>query len=341
MFSNGHILDGMGKILLYIIVILALAFGGWYWYVSQGNGGAGLNADLYPLYPGATWGEVKAKTTADGTGYEVVSEPFTNVTNIAEKSTPFAKYYDDKLTGAGWAQDMMREAGGPGAEVSYYTKGDQFIVVSFHSVFNTKHPDAPSECPCDVQLSLMSGTQVGSTPGDVLSARTYHDAALGFSIILPTAIATSTSDSFWSVDPTYAYSAKGPDEAIAGVKFTIPTSIATGTNLSSDSYLSVEHLPSGKSCDAATFLVAPYATSHSLTEGIVTYSVASSTDAAAGNRYDEWVYARSDSNPCIAVRYFIHYAAIGNFPPGTVKEFDEAALLSEFDQIRRTLGISK
>ncbi len=149
----------MTKALLSVIVVLILVFGGLYWYAGQRGETALLNADLYPLYSGVSWGEPQLKTTVDGPGYEVVSTPFTNVTNLAEKFMPFETYYEDKLTKAGWVRDMMREASGAGAEVSTYTKGDEFIVVSFHSVFHVQHPDAPSECPCDLQFSLMSGTQ--------------------------------------------------------------------------------------------------------------------------------------------------------------------------------------
>jgi hypothetical protein len=74
-----------------------------------------------------------------------------------------------------------------------------------------------------------------------------------------------------------------------------------------------------------------------MNDGEMLYSVASSTGAAAGNRYDETVYALPGTNPCIAVRYFIHYGVIENYPAGTVRAFDEAALRSEFDAIRRTL----
>jgi hypothetical protein len=123
------------------------------------------------------------------------------------------------------------------------------------------------------------------------------------------------------------------------VKFTIPTSDAAGTNLAGDTYVSVEHLPAGQACDAAAFMPDPGAKSETVREGVLSYSVASSTGAGAGNRYEEWVYARLDSNPCIAVRYYIHYAAIENFPAGAVKEFDETSLLQEFDQIRRTLAL--
>jgi len=154
------------KTFLYIIVLVVVAAGGWYWYAKQYSGTVAqgitlrLNADVYPLYTGATWGEAAATTSPDYGPITVVqSVPFTDVTNIAEKSTPFEEYYDDKLTAAGWVPDDMRAASGPGANITYYAKGDQFIVVFFHSDFKVKNPDAPSECPCDVQFSLISGTQ--------------------------------------------------------------------------------------------------------------------------------------------------------------------------------------
>ena len=154
------------KTFLYIIVLVVVAAGGWYWYAKQYSGTVAqgitlrLNADVYPLYTGATWGEAAATTSPDYGPITVVqSVPFTDVTNIAEKSTPFEEYYDDKLTAAGWVPDDMRAASGPGANITYYAKGDQFIVFFFHSDFKVKNPDAPSECPCDVQFSLISGTQ--------------------------------------------------------------------------------------------------------------------------------------------------------------------------------------
>ena len=154
----------MNKTLLYFIVVLVLVLSGSYWLVGQGGSAdapkAELNADIYPLYTGVTWGAAVATTSPDyGQVTVVKSTAATDTTNIAAVSTPFTKYYEEKLTAAGWVRDMSREAGGPGAEVSVYTKGEQFIVVMFQSLFKVKHADAPSECPCDVTFSLMSGTQ--------------------------------------------------------------------------------------------------------------------------------------------------------------------------------------
>jgi hypothetical protein len=151
-----------------VIIVLALLCGGWYWYAHEARPSAPapmLSADLYPLYPSAAWGAAEATTSPDyGAIVRLDSDPFTNVTNIAAISQPFTAYYHDKLTEAGWLQDMSKEAGGPGAEVSYYTKRDEFAVVSFHSDFLVKHPDAPSECPCNVTFSLINGTETAPLP---------------------------------------------------------------------------------------------------------------------------------------------------------------------------------
>ena len=156
--------------------------------------------------------------------------------------------------------------------------------------------------------------------------QTYANSGDGFSIRLPEGYIT---------DESYVYQNLGPTKDIKGIKFTIAPSVAMGTNLGSDTYVSVEEIPQTVNCSAALFL--DHATATSMTENNMTYSVASSTGAGAGNRYEETVYALPSTNPCIAVRYFVHYGVFENYPAGTVREFDKQALLSEFDAIRRTL----
>lgn len=140
----------------------------------------------------------------------------------------------------------------------------------------------------------------------------------------------------YTVKEDYTYQVFGPGKNISGVKFTIPSSMATGTNLSTDSYISVEHATSSTACTAGIFLDPTYkGGSVTIVENGVTMSFASTTGAAAGNRYEESVYAFPGSSPCLAIRYFIHSGTIGNYPK-EVKEFDKAALLKEFDAIRKT-----
>jgi membrane-bound inhibitor of C-type lysozyme len=155
----------------------------------------------------------------------------------------------------------------------------------------------------------------------------YESGSNGFSIRYPEG---------YTVDEAYVYQARGPGKDIHGVKFTIPSSVATGTNLAEDTYLSVEEIPDVPACSANLFLDVHSEVS-TVTEGDTTYEVASTTDAAAGNRYEEAVYAIPGSNPCMAVRYSVHYGVLENYPPGLVHGFDRQQLLSGFNAIRSTL----
>ena len=140
----------------------------------------------------------------------------------------------------------------------------------------------------------------------------------------------------YTLNSTYAYTAFGPKKPISGVQFVIPATMATGTNLSSDTGVSVEWLPNARNCTGDIFVEANVK-AHSFNDNGVQYSVATTTGAAAGNLYEEQVYALVGSKPCTAVRYFIHSSQIANYPPGTVSAFDESALLQQFDKIRQSL----
>ncbi len=169
----------------------------------------------------------------------------------------------------------------------------------------------------------------------------YANSSLGVTLRFPSLVASSSAgypDSF-KVDESYIYQAS-PTLKIAGVKFTIPETMATGTNLSADSYLSLESLPASASCSASLFLDGNHPTVIETLAG-QNYSVASSSNAGAGNRYEETVYAFPDTNPCLAVRYLVHYSVFENYPAGTITKFDQPALLKLFDQIRATLVYSQ
>lgn len=175
---------------------------------------------------------------------------------------------------------------------------------------------------------------VAPDPGGL--PQVYEDSSAGFSIRYPDG---------YTPDANYTYQEMGPGKDIPGVKFTIDPSIATGTNLGSDTYFSVEHLASVSStaeCSASDFLdQGQLGTTTIETLNGTTYSVATSTGAGAGNRYEEDVYALPGTNPCTAIRYFIHYGVIENYPPGAVQQFDEASLLQQFDSMRDTLVIGQ
>ena len=188
--------------------------------------------------------------------------------------------------------------------------------------------------------TYLNGDILNSPPVQPLSENSathiYLDDVIGFSITLPTALSEVVNDVLYFVDTSYAYTAMGPGNSIKGVKFTIPGSVASGTNLSRDSYLSVEHLEKGQACTLSSFMENSRAKAQTIYEGGAIYTFASSSEAAAGNRYEEYLYVLSDSNPCIAVRYFVHFGAIENYDSDTISAFNKAALLADFDSIRKT-----
>lgn len=187
-------------------------------------------------------------------------------------------------------------------------------------------------------IALVTPTTKPTT--EVATTRVYRDKAVGFSITLPTALSSTTSDTLYSVDESYKYTALGEGKSIPGVKFTIPQLMNAGTNLSDDTYISVERLEKGQVCEATTFLSDLKLKSQTITDGKFSYSFASSSEAAAGNRYEEYVYALPDSDSCLAVRYFIHYGAIENYDQAKIKAFNRVKLFADFDSISKSLVVN-
>lgn len=179
--------------------------------------------------------------------------------------------------------------------------------------------------------------KVATVDASVKLPAVYGDTAGTFSLRLPSIFSSTTLG--YTVDELYK-KILTPKLSIKGVRFTIPSSMATGTNLSNDSYISVEHVASTTSCSASMFFQGTTRTSN-VSDGGVSYSLATSSDAGAGNRYEETVFALQGTSPCIAVRYFIHYGAFENYASGTVTAFNKKALVASFDQIRRTLVVNQ
>jgi len=218
------------------------------------------------------------------------------------------------------------------ADGARYSDGDPMTQGSETFVFWSKGNGA-LVLENNEQKSYIGCIAVVPNPGNL--PQVYENGTQGFSIRYPAG---------YTANPGYTYQEMGPGKDISGVSFTIPTSTAAGTNLGQDSYISIEELPQANQCSADLFLEqgGPGGTNvTTMTDNGTDYSVASSTGAGAGNRYEETVYALPGTNPCIAVRYFIHYSVLENYPPGMVVAFDRQALTDQFAAIRRTLTIGQ
>jgi hypothetical protein len=188
--------------------------------------------------------------------------------------------------------------------------------------------------------SYINPSKVSNTPESGILETVYSNDTIGFSLRLPSLASSSIENADrYTIDELHMYQAS-PSKKIYGVKFTIPKSLATGTNLGSDSYISIESIPNTKSCTANLFLDGTNPVIEKIDGGFV-YSFSEASGAGAGNRYEETIYALLGTNPCIAVRYFVHYGVPQNYPEGSIMEFDKAALVDQFDQIRKTLVINQ
>ena len=63
-------------------------------------------------------------------------------------------------------------------------------------------------------------------------------------------------------------------------------------------------------------------------------------DAGVGNRYSSTVYRATSGGHCYELVEFLHWAAMENFSPGAIKEFDRAKVEAELHNIARSFALS-
>lgn len=159
--------------------------------------------------------------------------------------------------------------------------------------------------------------------------KVYESLKYGFKI--------NTPEDF-KIDENYRYLLPG-NKYLEGVKFSVPERFFKGTNLSSETYISVEKISNPLSaCSMDEF--SGY---HELTGiekvGKLSFSKAISISAGVGNRYDETILVTKVEDGCLGIRFFIHYTVIENYPEGSVKEYDDKLLRETFSDIFKTIEI--
>ncbi len=139
-------------------------------------------------------------------------------------------------------------------------------------------------------------------------------------------------------DYSYLFIPDVPEYSIDGVSFGIEESDYKGTNLSKDSYISVEMISDTSiPCNVEAFLDNVNYDGTVEEQDNHIFAVASSSSAGAGNRYEQTVYVTPVNTGCSAIRYFIHYTIFENYPEGSIVEFDKRKLLNKFDSIRKSI----
>lgn len=154
----------MNRTLLWFVVIVLIACGVWYLWSSQVSPppepSLALSAALYPLYGGADWNAPREESFVIGTTtYSGASASSTVIAAGMDPGSvfmPFTRYYDRKLKALGWSVSNDLAAGGHVGGQTGYRKGGAVILTRFHIDYHVTPKNAPSECPCDVTLSIFS-----------------------------------------------------------------------------------------------------------------------------------------------------------------------------------------
>lgn len=317
----------MKKNILIILAVIIVAVGGWYLSThpapqtpTQNGGNESANGEQ----PIATAHyQCDGRKTIDAAFYEGGAAP-----EVKPGEPPVPTGSAKVALSDGRTMSLHQTISADGGR---YSDGDPMTQGSESFVFWSKGNGA-LVLENNEQKSYIGCITVKPNPGNL--PQVYESGSNGFSIRYPEG---------YTLNADYKYQEFGPGKDIYGVSFTIPSSMAEGTNLGQDTRVSVEEIPGAKECTASLFLdhgAMPLDVTTTTDNG-TEYSTASFTGAGAGNRYEETVYALPYTNPCIAVRYYVHYGVIENYPEGAVKEFDHKALTDQFDAIRHTLTINQ
>ena len=70
-----------------------------------------------------------------------------------------------------------------------------------------------------------------------------------------------------------------------------------------------------------------------------TFTQSETVGVGAGNIYDQVIYRTAYNNVCYEAVFYMHSSNIGNYTPGTVVEFDRAALIQKFEGILSTFTV--
>ena len=196
----------IGVVLILIIAAYAVFFS----HKTASVVVAQLATDVYPLYPGAAWGAEEPATYQEFSGYQIVSKTVPNVTDLSVIFQPFEQYYEQKLTALGWSVDNAQAAGGPGSEFVGYKKGSDEIIISYNSIFKGGGQNEPVQCPCDISMTIFSGTLATTTT----KADTHADL-IQVTSPLPNATLTSPTTIEGTARGSWYFEATFPVELVA------------------------------------------------------------------------------------------------------------------------------
>jgi len=178
--------------------------------------------------------------------------------------------------------------------------------------------------------TMSTSTAVTTTTGDIIAGvpnATYTNSRLSFTITYPS---TATSSAF-------DFSGFLPRTQTPVVSFVLPSSMSQGTNLGEAGvYIGATTTPAAmRACES------PVSNGGETSVGTTTingqeFASFTSSDAGAGNFYDSKIFRTYQNGACFEIVELLHSGNIGNYPAGTVSEFDKSKFQGILDAIVRT-----
>jgi hypothetical protein len=191
-------------------------------------------------------------------------------------------------------------------------------------------PYEPSPTP-DLPAATSTPTADRIEASDAPGYAIFTKGDGSFSFAFPTNFDVAST----SRDLAPGWSAPVSTAGMVLAKLVIPKEFEPGTNFS-DATFTV-----GKSADPAavasclkTLAGAQATTTTYLGED--KFTKLEFTGAGAGNIYETTSYRILRGDSCWAVEYTIHSTNIGNYPPGTVDEYDEAMVTRALEEVARS-----
>lgn len=182
-----------------------------------------------------------------------------------------------------------------------------------------------------VPATTASSTQATTTAQTTIIPgspnETYADQHLAFTIQYP-ATASTTNDFSTGFLPLTA-------TPVIGIE--LPASMFAGTNLAEAGvYIGATTSPDVMTaCTDLSKVTGPVSTSTAQIGG-QNFVEVDSTDAGAGNVYQQKTFRAFQNGSCLEIVELLHSADIGNYPSGTVQPFDQAQFQGILDAIVRT-----
>ena len=178
-----------------------------------------------------------------------------------------------------------------------------------------------------------TSTPQSSVPVDIIPdvpSVVYQNSTYHFSVAYPAtgSILTGTDGNFAGFLPL---------TATPVIAFTLPASLFEGTNLGTAGvYIGATTSPVVvATCTSASKSMDETAAS-STTYGGATYNIFTSTGVGAGNIYDEKTFRTLRGGVCFEIVEMLHSGQIGNYTPGTTKEYDKPTFAGYLDGIVKT-----